>query len=257
MSRPHWTEEAGLRARLPAFRRKLDKARSLIDRQLTKGHGGYVSWSGGKDSTVCALIAHDVHPGVPLVWVDGGHDYPGHPQWMRDLATVRGWDLDIIPTDPPILDLLAQSGVWDHNAPDRRELAAQFHETLNLAPARIARARHGNVQIIGLRAQESQRRRESLRTWGIVRPWAGGTGVAPIGWWSDDDVWAAHAHYDCPRSPIYDQLEALGCEPWRQRVGGMIDGDALASGRLMWLRRGWPEAWAELEARFPRIKEFA
>lgn len=250
-----WQEEAGLRARLPAFRRRLDRARDLLARHLGDAHG-YIAWSGGKDSTVCALIAHEVAPHIPMVHVDGGHDYPGHVPWMHELAAARGWTLDTIRTDPPILDLLEQSGAWDHDA-DRTDLIATFHEVFNLAPARIARGRHGNVQVIGLRAQESARRRESLREWGIVRPWAGGKGIAPIGWWSDNDVWAAHAHYDCPRSPVYDRLAALGCEPWRQRVGGMVDGNALASGRLMWLRRGWPDTWADLERRLPRIKEFA
>ena len=49
----------------------------------------------------------------------------------------------------------------------------------------------------------------------------------------------------------------LGAPPDAQRVSLLVDGSALATGRAVWLRRGWPQLWGQLVEVLPRLQEFA
>lgn len=247
-----------LRAQLSTFRAKVDRARRLVAGALERHGGGWVSWSGGKDSTVCAAIAHDVAPGTPIVFFDADLDYPGHVDWMRDLAGRRGWNLDVIATDPPLIDWLIASGYWDHTVGDVKlpdGWPQTLNECCNLRPAAIARSRHGRLQIVGLRADESVKRSRGIAKWGVIRPIGNWIGLTPIAHWTRADVWAAHAHYDIERAPVYDRLTDLGCPEISQRVGVLVSADALGmGGRFTWLSRGWPQEWERLCTQLPMLR---
>lgn len=245
---------AALRARLSPFRALVTRAEALLASRLDEA---FVLWSGGKDSTACVLLATAMRPDVPVVFFAGGMDYPGHVEWMRDLATSRGWNYHEIGIDPPLPEFMARQGFWDLDHASTGEPMQRFHEVANLVPARKARAMFGSTQIIGLRADESGKRSAGIAKWGLIRPFAGGIGIAPIGRWSTADVWALHALRGCPRSPVYDRLSEIGCPEIGQRVGHMVSSDALGYGRFRWLRIGWPDEWERLRKILPRIEEFS
>ncbi|MFD6065306.1 phosphoadenosine phosphosulfate reductase domain-containing protein [Rhodococcus wratislaviensis] len=71
---------------------------------------GYVAFSGGKDSLVVLDLARRVEPGVPVVFFDSGLDYPEIYDYLTELAQTWRLDLHRIPTDPPLLQVLADSG---------------------------------------------------------------------------------------------------------------------------------------------------
>ena len=48
----------------------------------------YVSFSGGKDSTVLAHIVHDIYPDVPLVFSNTGLEYPEIQAFARKMGAV-------------------------------------------------------------------------------------------------------------------------------------------------------------------------
>lgn len=48
----------------------------------------YVSFSGGKDSTVLAHLVHDIYPDVPLVFSNTGLEYPEIQSFARKMGAV-------------------------------------------------------------------------------------------------------------------------------------------------------------------------
>lgn len=48
----------------------------------------YVSFSGGKDSTVLAHLVHDLYPDVPLVFSNTGLEYPEIQSFARKMGAV-------------------------------------------------------------------------------------------------------------------------------------------------------------------------
>lgn len=46
----------------------------------------YVSFSGGKDSTVLAHLVHDIYPDVPLVFCNTGLEYPEIQSFARKMG---------------------------------------------------------------------------------------------------------------------------------------------------------------------------
>ena len=121
------------------------------------GHDGYLAFSGGKDSLVILDRARRVAPEVPVVFFDSGLDYPETYDYLTELAHTWRLDLHCIPTDPPLLQVLADSGLWNHTALTDGAAAAMvdLHAALITEPARRAHALLGPGELWGMRADES------------------------------------------------------------------------------------------------------
>ncbi len=266
----------GVRADLAAIS---DRIGEHIDR------GGFVSFSGGKDSTVVVDLARRVDPDVPVVWFDSGMEFPETRDYVETLA--RRWDLNLfrLSTAPSGLEVLVQSGAWDHRAEDVP--VPDLHEILIAAPSRRAHADHGPANLWGVRAAESKGRAQLYRTHlarqvaehcdgcctprdaatsrpsleqrarhgGLVGRVDGTRSYGPIWDWSDEQVWTYLAQHSIEPNPVYAKLAALGAGEHALRVGHLIDANQIQAGRVTWLRRGWPELYAELEALLPRLAE--
>ena len=64
-----------------AYQQLLDRIGEHLDE-----HDGFVSWSGGKDSTVVVDLARQVDPHIPVVFFDSGLQFPETIQYLEDLA---------------------------------------------------------------------------------------------------------------------------------------------------------------------------
>ncbi len=68
------------------------EAKVILTKQRIKewyehfGGDVYVSFSGGKDSTVLAHIVHEMYPEVPLVFSNTGLEYPEVQQFARKMG---------------------------------------------------------------------------------------------------------------------------------------------------------------------------
>ena len=63
-----------------------EAAQQRIERALTEFDYCYVSFSGGKDSTVLAHLVHDIYPDVPLVFSNTGLEYPEIQAFARKMG---------------------------------------------------------------------------------------------------------------------------------------------------------------------------
>ena len=148
-----------------AARRRGSRAHQhLLDRigEHLDEHDGFVSWSGGKDSTVVVDLARQVDPHIPVVFFDSGLQFPETIQYLEDLSDAWRLNYHVIAADPDLLTVLIAGGGFSHEAPDRR-LRGQLADIMITGPANEAHSRYGRGSLWGVRAEESHGRRMLYR----------------------------------------------------------------------------------------------
>lgn len=247
---------AALTASLPSFQRRKEATQGRIQDHLS-AVGGYVAWSGGRDSTAAVIMANRVSPGIPVVWFDSGLEFPETREYIHSVAALLGLNLTVIASEPDALTVLKQSGAWDHAAVLADQPSQDLHEVLIAAPSARAHRLFGIGEISGLRAEESLGRRALLAKGnGVYARANGGVVFAPIWSWSATDVRACLADAGLPENPVYRKLALLGAPERAQRVGLVVDGNNPDHGRYTYLRNGWPALWNELVLALPRLNEW-
>jgi len=147
----------------------------------------YGCFSGGKDSCVIKRLAEMA--GVNVEW--HYNPCPDPPELIR---FIRSQHPDVVWTKPkkPLWTTLSTRGMP----------AAWFRVCCSLAKEANGK---GRMKIVGVRAAESPRR---ARSWQHVSAEA----IAPILWWSDDDVWEFIRAENIPYCSLYDEgFTRLGC----------------------------------------------
>ena len=270
-------------ARLRRLRPPRHDATALIDRiaDHLDAHDGYVAFSTGKDSTVALHLARQADPAVPVVFFDSGLEYPETYQHLHSLTEAWTLNLHVVPARVPLLQVLVDSGAWDHHAP-QPEAVPNLFDLLIGEPSRRAHTAHGPGEIWGVRAAESKgraaayanalraetdrscppgccpdRRAQRHRHGGVIHRADGTHVLGPVWNWSDTDIWTHLDTHRLPVNPVYSKLAHLGAPPHAHRVSHLFDGHRVTDGRLVWLRRGWPTLFDEIATALPRIREYA
>lgn len=247
-------------------------------------HDGYVPFSGGKDSTVVVDLVRRVDPAAPVVWFDSGAEFPETRRYIQDLAVRWRLNLTVIEARPSLLEVLVAGGGWDHQAADA--VTSGLHAALITAPAAAAHTMFGTGELWGVRSGESRgrahlyatalarevrrscvgccsssrhspSREQHTRHGGLIRRVDGTTAYGPIWDWSAAQVWEHLAVNSIAPNPLYARLRRLGAPEHATRVSHIVDGNGLETGRIVWLRRGWPDLYTALRQVLPRIAEFS
>lgn len=252
--------------------------RHLLDRiaEHLDDNDGFVSWSGGKDSTVVVDLARQVDPHIPVVFFDSGLQFPETIDYLYDCASAWALNFHVIAADPDLLTLLVAGGGFDHRAADRG-LSAPLGEIMIAAPATQAHRRFGRGSLWGVRAEESRGRRALYRrglgaqtrahqrcspemvraaTGGVVRRRDGTITYGPIWDWQPGHVFGYLARRGIEPNPLYRRFAELGVPERLSRVDSIIDSSKLANGHIAWLQKGWPDLFDQLAAVLPRLREF-
>lgn len=242
-------------AYLPSVRRRFATAEQRCADHIN-AHTGFVSWSGGKDSTVVVRMASLIDPNIPVVFFDSGLEFPENVAHMHRLAEQWGLNFHTIKATPDALTIMAATGAWAHDAPVNPN-TPDLHAALITVPSQKAHTQFGAANLWGLRGAESDGRRALLAPrGGVFTRSSGETVCAPIWDWRDDTVWAYLAAQKVPENPVYARLEALGATGKDLRVGLVFDANNLQHGRVRWLRLGWPELYEQICEALPRVREY-
>lgn len=240
-------------------------------------HDGFVSWSGGKDSTVVVDLARQVDPHVPVIFFDSGLQFPETLHYLQDLAAKWRLNFHVIPAEPDLLTVLIAGGGFDHHANDRR-LAGQLADIMITGPATEAHRRHGPGSLWGVRAEEShgrrmlyrralgahsaaarsQRSRDEARAQhgGVITRADGTITYGPIWDWQRSHVFGYLAGRNIEPNPLYRKLAQLGVPEHQIRVDSIIDASKLSNGHIAWLQKGWPDLFDRLTRALPRLTEW-
>lgn len=253
----------------------LDKAVERINTLFDRFDRVVVSFSGGKDSTVClnlALLVARERGRLPLD-VYTFDEEAIHPPTVEYLARVAAspevrFRWYCVPVQHRNACSRRQP-YWYPWAPEDRHLWVR-----QLPPGAITELpgfkrgmtmpecvplvfdrRHGMVaDIRGIRAQESLRRLQVVThrvedNW-IAEPRNGHSfACSPIYDWTTEDVWLATRHFGWDYNRTYDVFDKAGVTPHQQRVCPPYGEEPL--GGLHQYAECWPDLWHAMIARVP------
>lgn len=209
-----------------------------------------VSYSGGKDSSVCWHLANRVAPGTVGAHLDSGGEHPLSARFVVEFSEWLQAPLVIEHARLGYLDLLwlAYHGqIWISSETLMRFIIDEPAEA-------VAEAYGANAYVIGLRKDESKGRKMSGNVHGheYLQGETGLTRIAPLLNWTTMDVWAYIVKHKLPIHPAY--FELLDGESFLDaRVSVVVD---LASyhttGTLSRLRKYHPAFYTYLKERVPK-----
>lgn len=241
-------------ARLPAFRRRVDRALAVIAEAAQIGTIG-VSFSAGKDSTVLLDLVRQVQPAARVAFFDSGCEYP----WTYDL--VAHYEVETVKPQMSLPEMCRHGGYWGYENPADPEAEFDFMGFLVVEPAvRFSVLNDLAVSAIGLRAEESAGRRISLLKRGELY-WVAERQLwhlCPLAYWKHADIWAYIAHRGLRYNEVYDRMAAFGIPRQHWRVSTLLGlSGTSANARLGFLRAVAPDVFWQLAAEFPYIRGFS
>lgn len=240
-------------ARTKAFARKVDQAKRAIEEAATRGRV-VVSSSWGKDSIATLSLALDALGEVQVVHMDSAYKLPGwEPVHEHFAARAAVHTIPARRTLQETIEWLRVVGLGYER--ETQSATTVAHRMKRDAATEWCDAHGYSVQVLGLRADESNIRRMVLRKRGLVYQIASGQWRAlPLGWWSVVDVWALIFSRDLPYPRLYD-CESHGYNRETLRNTGWLTTIDAPDGRIAWLRAHFPEQYAQLVAEFPRLAQ--
>lgn len=213
------------------------RIRSLVDRSMdeitkfTASKDCYAGVSWGKDSVVMAhLIWRTMAVTkvvVPLVWVRV------EPIANPDCGMVRDVFRERFYCDYSEIVVHCDRGVFDWHASGTLE--AGFQE---------AERRFGTRHVSGVRGEESGARAVRMRRWG---PTTGKT-LAPLIYWTTDDIFAYMNAYNLPIHPAYAMTAGGRWDRKHLRVASLGGQRGVQYGRREWEREYYGDVLRRLEA---------
>lgn len=238
-------------ARTGNYKRHLVEARSYITKAMSQ-HNTAVYFSFGKDSLVCADIAHDIEPSVLIVNIDRGEggDLEEAVVLYDQYAKRAGWNYHRVKTPRSIFQIYHEAG--GINSVERTELKKNL-----LAGVKRAREEYQIAcDVVGLRTEESHGR-AWLSRYGLYHyseneeHWF----CKPVLNWSGAEIWAYIVSHKLPYLRWYD-LEAPYVGYERARYSNWAGRTDMRKGRFMRLKQNYPDEFLKLERAFPEARKY-
>lgn len=230
-----------LYARLDIHKRKVTQSQERVTKWLKLVSRPYIAFSGGKDST-CVLALVREQADIPAVYIDAECCFPE----VRQLIDATPNTIDF-PAVEPFLDTLARFGM-DSGAPlDKATMRSTVYE-----PIKQMIEQYGFDGVAyGLRADECRNRAMHAYKRGAIFQYKrdGLWGCQPIWDWSYNNVWAFIVSNSLPYSGTYDLMWDAPIED--QRVSYWAGETKRRYGRWAWLKRNYPDLFAQLCKRIP------
>lgn len=184
----------GMWANQKEYKRRVNQSMGMLTEIINK-HKCIVLYSGGKDSLVLLHMALKIDPNIPVYHFSAGYDYESkqikQPKEVTDEIIKIAFELGVNPDQ-----LFVRGG--------RDPASNRFFGLL----FEIMKQRNINIEILGIRAEESITRRERVSKQLIQRE--GQRFVSfPLKYWTWRDIWAYIVTNDLPYFSLYDKYGPL------------------------------------------------
>ena len=219
-----------------SLQRKIQVTQTRIIEWYQKNNGKvYVSFSGGKDSTVLLDLVRRIYPDVPAVFIDTGLEYPELREFVKTIPNVTWIKPEmnfrkVIETYgyPIISKEVSQkiytarrcptgvcAGRFEPNSEHTKKYGNRYSmakwkplccEIMKKRPAKKYEKQSGNKPIVGTMASESQNRRTSWLRYGCnsfnsIRPIS-----QPMSFWTEQDVLEYISLTGIPYAQVYGEI---------------------------------------------------
>jgi len=250
-----------LYAKLPIFRKRIEKANEIIDRALEMIKNPYLACSFGKDSSVMLHLVLQKKGDIPIVFINQGEcaEWPDTYK-LRD-KLIKEWNLNYIELHPPSLfSLYEKYGIsWIDGG---QEIENKICEDLIYKPAReLIKKWNFDGVFMGLRKEESRSRFMSGATRGpiykvrnIYKSEKGIFHCTPLLNWKGQDIWSYITSKNIPFNEIYKKTkfatrDRIRNAPWSGTTSANL-------GRLKFLEYYYPDLFNKFVKKFPRIRGY-
>jgi len=190
----------------------------------------YVSWSGGRCSTVVLFLALKIKPNIRVIFNDTGVEFPETYQFIEQIS--KEWNLNLRILKPkvnffrdiiPVYGYPMLRGQYkdDSKSKDGKPMCCQLLKEEPLLRARI------KCTITGIRVAESRMRMFAISRMGqyykarTLKRWQ----YHPIAFWSTERLLKFIAKNNIPENKVYEMgQERCGCWPctgyigWRESI---------------------------------------
>lgn len=229
---------------------KILMSKQRIREWYTKNHGKvYVSFSGGKDSTVLLHLVRELYPDVPGVFCDTGLEYPEIRQFVREIDNIvwlkpkKNFKQIIDQYGYPVVSKEVAQQLYEIHTTKSEKL---YHKRLYGAdnkyhsgklpnkwqflmnapfkishkccdymkkiPAKTYEKETGNKPYIGTMAADSRFRKQSYIRYGCNSFNTSRPRSMPIAFWTNKDIWEYINLCELPISTIYSMgYKNTGC----------------------------------------------
>ncbi len=221
---------------------KVTYSKLIIQRFYVQQRGKvYVSYSGGKDSTVLLDMVRSLYPEVPAVYSDTGLEFPeirefvqhtdnveivrpemsfrqviktrGYPVVGKEVANIVGGAQHGKPYGIKWTTISREESkfskahyAWLVDAPF--PISADCCKILKKRPMHAYEKESGRKAIIGTKGVDSRLRMTNLQRYGSIQA----EKCTPLGIWTDEDIWRYIRSRKVPYCRIYDMgYAATGC----------------------------------------------
>jgi len=247
-------------AKLDRFSRKIREAERNIAKGFDYMEKPYISMSFGKDSLVMADIILNRYPSTPLMYVNCGK-YDEWPDTLRvkEAFLERHAGIEFIELGgPSIWEYYQRVGLYIQDEETTREARIaqrEYAESLGKVLDREAKKRGFDGTFIGMRSEESYIRSRLFAMRGEIyfasvrEQWV----CCPLARWNGKDIWAYIVSANLPYNELYD-MAPEGRE--LARNGAMFGTRSMRYGRLVFLKRMYPDLFNEFAAEFPEVRAY-
>lgn len=244
---PHHHERYLLSARRQGFGRLLQSTQEDLGGWMENQRRPSISWSAGKDSTACLIMALEIHPGIDVVTQCDDLDVPEKMPYIEFMRERYDLNLHIV---RPAFSLKNRALHGDDDLAENIHSSAaafskdSFYSLLD----EFEKCMQFTGRIMGLRKAESYGRLMNFCVRGKEYTLKSGIDVCnPIARWSAEHVFAFLCSRDIPINPIYRKVELIeGENPELIRSNWLVPGSHARRGAAAWIRYHYPQWWSEL-----------
>jgi len=233
------------------FKAKREKAITVCIKAFETNIPAYLAISGGKDSVAMSGIVDEAARRCGQDFVLWGHlsdaSFPGTEETILETANRLGRDVVIDRSPVSAFDVVGQQS------------RAAFGKKGYFFDAIKAWVEKSNRRLtfVGVRADESKRRRNACRAQGQIfqsNTPCHHTKCFPVAWFTLNDVAAALSQYNLPVHPIYNKLPI---DQKTIRLGYVTALDLMHQGTIVFLRLNYPALYNKLLQAFPEASQYA
>ncbi len=239
-----------IHAKTIEFITKVSEAHELIKKSLQHMKNPYLSFSGGKDSTVMLHMLLKHKSNIPVIYWDADASYPDTEQFIKKV--VIEWDLNFIRRKTESMFSVFHKYGVNHPQIENKTMIATVYEPIK----KLIEDYGFDGVFVGLRAQESKGRRKLIKSRGqlFYNKSQKVMECLPVAQFTVEDIWAYITANDLKYNSIYDRTSMLSRN--ELRVSYWCGESCREMGRWVWLKKEYPELYNKFTSEFPEVREF-